>query len=315
VLDLSDTRLTFTATNALLAGSQYRVDVVGFRDVAGNSLASNATTFFNTVLAPGTGDLPTGASVAINPPEMFADGVLPAIVEVSNINRNNTLVPNGSRIGITAQPVFRSSVGGTVSGDSVGTSPDTRFLVFETFGGKVTINLTPPDLRWLAPNQTSVSSLQVVSLDAEDHPVGLIGERGLTLYGTRTVAISSNDPDVTDNQLDLLAVVRDLRDRLVTDGTPIGAKVVTPNTDTPVVWGALNGGSASAADANIRIYTTTGGQTAVGFAGPAAQQCRLGPVSGTKPNLNLGTLKVFTIDTGGRELYPITTATIECFDR
>ena len=271
-------------------------------------------TYFSTALAPGTANLPTGASVLINPPELFADGTLTAIVEVTNINRNGTLVPNGTRIGITAQPVFRSSAGGTITGQTLGAATDARFLVFETLGGNFTANITPPDLRWLAPNQTTFSSVQVVSLDIENNPVALIAERSISLYGIKAAAISSNDANITDNQLYLLAVIRDYRDNLVTDGTKIGARVVATNTNTPVTWGLLNGGAASPADSSIQIYSTTGGQTAIGFAGPANQQCRLGPVSGTKLNLNLGTLKVFTVDAAGNELFLINTAAIECFD-
>jgi hypothetical protein len=109
-------------------------------------------------------------------------------------------------------------------------------------------------------------------------------------------------------------VVRDYRNNLVTDNTRIGAKVVDPTTNAPVGWGALNGGAASTGDSTVRIYTTTGGQTPIGFLGPTGQQCRLGPVSGTLLNLNTGTLRVFTVDTMGREQYLITTATIQCFN-
>jgi YD repeat-containing protein len=314
VWDLADSRLTFTPDFPLLAGRLYRIDIVGFRDIAGNGLTTSTTTFFTTALAPGTGALPTGASVLINPPEMYADGNLSAVVEVSNVNISGTLVANGTRIGITAQPVFISSSGGTISGTSVGSATDGRFLVFETLGAKVTANMTPPDLRTLGPGQSTTTSIQIVSLDVENNPSALIGSATITLYGIGSVALSNNDTSPSDNQADVLAVVKDLRGRLVTDGTRIGAKVVLPNTDTPVAFGALNGGSTSPVNPAVQIYMTTGGQTPVGFAGPAGQQCHLGVASGTKLNLNTGTLKVFTVDALGNELNAITSATIECFN-
>lgn len=313
--DLSDSRITFTPSYPLRAGANYRIEISSeVRDLAGNS-SNPLYSYFRTALAAGTGTLPNAASLVMNPPEMYADGLASSAIVISNINTNGTTAPNGTRIGITAQPVFNPSVGGAVTGANVGASPDARFLVFETLGGKVSANFTPSDMTWLAPDQTRMATIQVVSLDAENNPVALLASAPVSLYGIKTVTVSSTDTALTDNHEDLLGVVKDYRDRLVTDGSRVGLQVVDASSN-PVAWGVLAGGTVSASEPGIRIYSTAGGQFTAGFDGPVGQQCHLGVPSSslTVTNRNRGTLRVITVDSAGRDSGLVTTSPIECYN-
>jgi hypothetical protein len=316
MLDLANSRLTFTPTGQLRAGATYRIDIgTGIRDVAGNALATAQYLFFSTALAAGTGNLANGGALVLNPPEMYADGSFSALITVSNITYNGTIVPNGTKIGVTAQPAFASSVGGTVSGTPSGTSPDGRFLVFDTLGGKITAYVAPPDMRWLTPNNTATTTVQIVSLDADNNPVSVIATAPITLYGVGSAALSSANPTQTTNHETILAAVNDYRASLVTDGSQIGVQAVD-SSNQPINWGTLSGGTVSSTDPSIMSFATTGGQATIGFDGPAGLQCHLGPVNAAGLTFGthlIGTLRVITINSAGQDTGLITTKPIECY--
>lgn len=315
-MDLANSRLTFTPTGQLRAGASYRIDIgTGIRDVVGNALNAAQYVYFNTALAAGTGNLANSATLVLNPPDLYADGSAANLITVSNIVYNGTTVPNGTKIGITTQPVFASSVGGTISGTTSGASPDARFQVFDTLGGKVTAYVTPPDMRWLTPNITATTTVQIVSLDANNNPVALIASAPITLYGIGSVALSSTDPNQTTNHETILASVKDYKAKLVTDGSLIGVQAVD-SSNQPINWGSLSGGTVSNSDSSIMTYATTGGQTTIGFDGPAGLQCHLGPVNTTGLTFSthlIGTLRVITVNSGGQDTGLITTRPIECY--
>jgi hypothetical protein len=199
----------------------------------------------------------------VNPASLFANGLIPTTVIISNITRNGVPVPNGTIIAVTAAPAFtQASVGGSISGPSTGTSPDGRFLLFSTFGAQVTVSYTPPNLTALAPNMTASGIIQVASVDLDGRPVALLGQGTTTLFGVQTATISANPTTLIANGITTSPInvtVRDRNGNLVPDGTPVGITTAPIYTQTSV-GGTILGGTMSTGDPRIQIFTTIGGQ-------------------------------------------------------
>jgi hypothetical protein len=80
-----------------------------------------------------------GASTAIGsstPTSLVADGTATAALTITIRDSTNNLVPDGTRIGITAASVFSTSAGGTILGGTT-SSVDPRIQVFTTVGGQI----------------------------------------------------------------------------------------------------------------------------------------------------------------------------------
>jgi YD repeat-containing protein len=260
VLSANNTVITVTPSQPLFAGTQYIVIFQGIRDVAGNPLVS-ASFSFTTELAPGTINLPTGATVSANPPQLFANGLTTSQVTISNITRNGVLVPNGTLIAVTAVPAFSASLGGTISGPSVGTSVDGRFLLFSTFGAQVVVTYTSPNLGLQDSGASGQAAVQVASIDLDTRPVSQIGIGQVSLLGASTAIGSATPTSLVANGTATAALtitVRDSASNLVPDGTRIG--VTAASVFSTSAGGTILGGTTSSVDPRIQVFTTVGGQ-------------------------------------------------------
>jgi hypothetical protein len=271
-LSAGNAQVTITPVNPLFAGRNYSIYVTtGVKDIAGNSLKSGLTSAFTTALAPGTGTLPPGATITINPKSLFANGEISTTATISNINFNGTPVPNGTLVAVTASPAFNlNSVGGIISGPSVGTSVDTRFLLFETEGASVTVFYTPPEIDWLTPGATADGVIQVAAADADTRPASLIVQDKATLFSVKTASLTANPatlPADGVSQSTVEVVVRDNLNSLVPDGTEIGitvAPVFVPNS----AGGTILGGTQSDADYRVKTFSTAGGRVTLIYQAP-----------------------------------------------
>ncbi len=260
VLSANNTVITVTPSQPLFAGTGYTVRVQGIQDVAGNPLAVTFVSF-TTALAPGTVNLPTAATVSANPPTLFANGLTTSQVTISNITRNGTPVPNGTVIAVTASPAFSASLGGTISGASVGTSVDGRFLLFSTFGAQVVVTYTSPNLGLIDSGAGGQASVQIASIDLDTRPVGLIGSGNVSLLGANSALGSASPTTLPANGTATSALtitVRDSTNNLVPDGTRIG--VTAASVFTTSAGGTILGGTTSSVDPRIQVFTTVGGQ-------------------------------------------------------
>ena len=239
--------------------------------MAGNSLLNSASSSFTVALAPGTANLPTGATVTINPQKLFSNGQISTTVTVSGININGTPVPNGTLIAVTADPVFGDSIGGVISGNNAGTSADPRFLLFSTFGAAVTFSYTPPDVTNLPPWYSVNGMIQATSIDLDNRPVSMIGSNTATLFGIQTAAILSSPDTLTANGTStstLTVTVKDVLGNLVPDGTRVGltvSNVFVANS----AGGSIVGGTTSSSDSRVQIFTTSAGQVTATYQSPA----------------------------------------------
>jgi hypothetical protein len=244
------------------------------KDIAGNSLPSDVNSSFTTALAPGTGTLPNGATLTINPKNLFANGEISTTVTISNINVGGTPVPNGTLVAVTAAPALNlTSAGGMISGPSVGTSVDTRFLLFETEGASVTLFYTPPEADWLTPGATANGIIQVASVDSDTRPANLIVQDTATLYRLKTAGIAANPatlPADGSSQSTVEVVVTDNSNNLVPDGTEIGI-TVAPVFVANSAGGTILGGTQSGADSRVRIFSTTKGRITFVYQSPSSR--------------------------------------------
>ncbi|MEQ1794754.1 MAG: Ig-like domain-containing protein [Nitrospira sp.] len=305
-LSQNNTVLTVTPLVPLFAATSYTLQLLGVQDVAGNPLASTSVSF-RTLQAAGTTNLPTAATVTFNPPGVFANGQISSQATIS-VTRNSVPVPNGTRVAVSADPsLSASSLGGTITGPNALPSIDSRFVTFPTLGGQIVVNYAPPDLVGLGFTSVVSASIQVYAIDLDTRPVfsgsaGGLGTGIIQLAGPST-AIGSANPTTTNqagSSTITFSQITDGRNTLVPDGTRIGVRVGTLvnadrffetgggggggsgglAVDTSAAWqgsgvlvpaGSISGGTASGADPNIRLFTTTGGQlTATYQAGNAA---------------------------------------------
>ena len=282
--------VTLTQTAPLAANGQYAViATTRILDVAGNNLFNATSSSFRVALSPGTTNLPTAGTVTINPPQFFSNGQIATTVTISGITSNGTPVPNGSIIGVTADSVFTTSIGGVISGSSVGTSPDPRFALFSTFGASVTFSYTPPDMTSLPPRASATGVIQAVSVDLDNHPVSMFGTNYVILSGVgdaQTIASPTTLIADGSNTSNITVTVRDNLGNLVPDGTRVGLTTsnVFINDST---GGTVLGGTTSAADSRIQLFTTTSGQITTTYRSPAA----VGTGSAT--------IQIVTVDSSG----------------
>ncbi len=300
-LTTGNTQAVFTPSVPLFSNSQYSVAVVGITDVAGNSILNNLSSGFRTLFAGTVSPLPTGASVFVNPDSLYANGNISTTIIISNININNTPAPNGTVIAVTAQPTFnQGSVGGVISGNSIGMSVDGRFLLFETYGASVTLYYTPPDLTSMRPGSTSTGVIQVASVDADTRPVSMIGQGYVTLYAIGSATVTASPSVLAANGVNTSTITVTVRDRngnLVQDGTVVGltaAPIFIQNS----AGGSFIDGTTSPANGQIQLYSTVAGSFTATYQTPPARG------SGT------AVIQAVTADTSGNPISLITTANI-----
>jgi hypothetical protein len=301
-LSANNTVITVTPTQPFFAGTSYTLLIQGVQDVAGNPLTGTSIGF-TTVLAPGTTNLPTGATVASNPPQVFANGLTTSQMTIT-VTRNGTLVPNGTTIAVSADPsLVGGALGGTISGASVGPSVDGRFLLFQTFGSQVVVTYTPPDLVDQGFSTSGQTSIRVYCIDLDTRPVSMIGSGSVTLTGPSSAVGSANPTTVKANGSSTSTItfnqIKDSVQSLIPDGTRIGIRVASlynssysleaagsgggsgsgspadigsawNGTGTLVPAGTISGGTTSAADPTVQIFTTMNGQVTATYQSPFA---------------------------------------------
>ena len=283
----ANTQVIVTPIQPLFAGRYYYIHIsAGMTDMAGNALSSDFSSAFTTAIAAGTVDLPTGATVTVNPLSIFANGEISTTVIINNINRNGTLVPNGTIIGLTAPAFNQSSVGGIISGQSFGTSVDSRFLLFSTEGASVTVSYTPPELDWLMPGATAGGVIQVAAVDLDTRPVTLIAQGIATLFRIQTAGMTpgtSTLPADGTSQTTVDVIVRDNLGNLVPDGTEVGI-TVAPVFIMSSAGGTVLGGVQSATDQRVQIFSTIGGQFSFTYQAPSSVGLGYGAIQATTVN-------------------------------
>ncbi|HLG22282.1 MAG TPA: Ig-like domain-containing protein [Candidatus Manganitrophaceae bacterium] len=270
-----NTVATLTPQQPLFAGGRYGMTLsTSISDLAGAPLPGNVSSGFTTVLAPGTTNLPTSATVTVNPGSLFANGQISTTVIISDIKIGGALAPNGTLIAVTAQPAFNpASVGGTISGSSAGAGADPRFLLFSTFGAKVTVSYTPPDLTGAGTGEVGTAYIQVASVDLDNRPVNQINSRSVSLFGIGSVTLAASPTSLAANGTDtstLTITVKDFQGNLVPDGTRIGL-TAAPIFNPSSAGGTIVGGTASAPDSRVQIFTTTGGRITATYRAPSTQ--------------------------------------------
>ncbi|NJD68202.1 MAG: hypothetical protein FIA90_06035 [candidate division NC10 bacterium] len=261
----------------LWAQHTYQVELstgAALTDLAGNA-AARQTFSFTTGAAPGTDltTLPTGASVTVNPPSLFADGQSSAQVTLSNVNRNGTLVPNGTRLGVTVvSTTFADSAGGTLSG-GVPSAADPAFQVVTTLDGGATLTYRSLDLSDLPPGSSRTATVQVVSLDTADRPVRLIGSASVTLFRSASATVTSNPTWIRPDNSCFADVTVTIVDN---DGNPVPVGTRFAVTADPVfavgsAGGTMSGSECSASSINPRFLLCDiayGGTLTVQYAPP-----------------------------------------------
>ena len=302
ILENGNTTATFIPTYPLFAGASYTVYVEDeIKDVSGNPLISSFTSRFTAAETPNPEVQPTGATVTVNPRSIFANGNVSTTIIVSNINRNGTPVPNGTVIAVTAEPAFvQNTVGGSITGSSIGTSPDARFLLFKTYGAKIEFSYTPPDLTGMKPGATASGVIQIASVDGDNRPVRLVAQGTVNLYHVRSATVIASPDRFTIGQQGSSIITVTVKDykNLVPDGTRVGL-TVAPIFVSSTMGGAIEGGVTSSADSRVQIFTTTGGKFTATYLSPTQIS-----QAGTE------TIQVVTVDKDGHVTGLINTATI-----
>jgi hypothetical protein len=296
-----NTQAVITPNVPLFANSSYYFTVAGVKDIADNTITNSVSAGFRTAYAAGISPLPTGATLFINPDSLYANGKISTTVTINNININGTPAPNGTVIAVTALPAFnQGAAGGVLSGNSIGTSVDGRFLLFQTFGASATLYYTPPDLTSMRPGTTATGIIQVASVDADTRPVSLIGQGNVILFAIGSAGISANPATLAANGTNTSQVTVTVRDRngnLVPDGTRVGL-TAAPIFIQSSAGGTFMYGTTSAVNNQVQIYTTVAGQFAATYQAPISKG------SGT------AVIQVVTVDIADNPLRLITTTNI-----
>lgn len=266
-------KLTFRPDSSLFAGHAYYLRLANLEDLAGNRLSSQ-TYYFQTGYAPGTNlnSLPTSATASANPTRLFADGSSTAVIEISNINRNGTLVPNGTKVAVTADPTAfgSSSAGGAILGGVV-SSADSRFHIFTTIGGKVTLTYRSANLAELAPGSVRYAYLQVASVDEAETPASLIATAQVALFRGYNATLEANPTSLLANGTSYSEVEVRLYD---VHSQPLPAGVRVGITAEPVYRGDSLGGSIQggqlAPDSRFKLFSAAvGGIVRFNYVAPA----------------------------------------------
>ena len=280
--------VTFTPSAPLFAGQTYILTLSGIEDTSGNRLAAFSSSF-TTLADSGGGVVPASAFVFATPNALFANGQTITRVTIDSIaDANGFLVPDGTRVAVTAAAAFQqTSAGGTILGGTTSTA-DPRFTVFTTANGRVRFDYQSPALV-LAPGFSASSVIQVANLTPAGIPSNLIGISPITLVTSQTATFSFNPPTLLPNgtsQAEITVLVRDpintLDDfgRPIPAGTVVGVGVLSPQG----LLGTINGG-AVAPDPRYKLFSLkTGGLVDLTYTAPNLVQ---GPTDGNSDMFSL----------------------------
>jgi hypothetical protein len=224
------------------------------------------------------------ATAVTNPTSLVADRQdRIAVVTVSGLtDAQGRVVPDGTKVAITARPWYRladggwnnSSAGGTMTGGDP-TPNDSTFRTYTVTGGQVTATYSSAGV-FVERGATNAAVLSVLGATPSgdriaERPfaaatVTLAGLDTGTFTGPATVSPGSTTAMTLTN-------IRDAVGNLVPDGTRIAV--------TAAVWynrdggwhngsagGAIGGGEATPNDGSFRTFVVTGGQVTFSFTAP-----------------------------------------------
>ena len=265
--------VTFAPADPYFAGKSYTINVSGVEDAAKNTLNS-ASFSFTTVIAAGTSTsgLPTAATVLANPTTLYADGLSTTTIQITNIAKGSTVVPNGTRVGVTVSPAYRlGSAGGSIIGGEAATDP--RFSVFTTLGGAITLTYQSPALAEQLPTEVKYAYIQVAQLDAGNNPMDSIAtSTSVALVRGRTAEISTNPTSLrvgAGSSAEVTIAVKDYYGKDAAPGTVIGV-TADPIYNGSSLGGSILGGTVGS-DPRYRLFeTTTGGLVTLTYTPPVS---------------------------------------------
>jgi YD repeat-containing protein len=256
-------KVTFRPDYPLFAGNGYYIGLAKIEDLAGNKLPE-AFYYFTTAYAPGTNPytLPDRATVVANPNQLFANGNTTATVQITNINRNGTLVPNGTKIAVTAD--IGVILGGTVS------TADSRFRIFAAVGGKVPLTYQSANLPELLTGFTKRANIKVYSVDQTERPVRLISVTQVVLFRGYLADIDVNPAFLLADGRSYSEVeirIYDPNSQPVPPGTRMGV-TADPVYMPESLGGTIEGGEV-APDSRFKLFRTiTGGIVKLTYVSP-----------------------------------------------
>lgn len=257
--------VTFTPNFPLFAAQTFFVTLSGIEDAAGNRIADTGSAF-TTEVGSGPSVVPTLAAAFPTDSILYANGKTTAKIRIPYVlDADGALVPDGTLVAVTAEPIFDlSTAGGTIFGGTA-SAADPRVRVFATKGGGLSTEVTyrAPALT-LPPGSVVRGIVQIMSVTATGVPISLIGTAQVSLVTSTTATIALN-PDTLlpdgASRSDLSVLVRDTFGRPVPPETPIIAGVFADQFNQGRPLGTLGGGTATT-EPRLRLYRTKPGGAA-----------------------------------------------------
>jgi len=171
-------KVTFTPASPLLAGHQgYSLTLAGIEDLAGHPLPEKSY-HFGTALAAGTDPavLASYATVFTDPSWVYPDGLTTAAIQITDVvNSDNAIVPDGTPVAVTIGAFFGVDAGGGTIIDGSELPGYPGFKTTTVIGGTASLTFRAANLPDLPFGRAVHVTIQVLSLDAEGHPVSIIG--------------------------------------------------------------------------------------------------------------------------------------------
>lgn len=275
-------QVTFTYSNAglVLGVSETATTVVSILPAAANGNRIGTAPFAAIRLTQAG---LTSATVVATPSSTVADGGRRPIAIVATNIRDalGNLVPDGTRVALTADLWYRRSDGGYPNGsaggtflDGVATPNDGRFRTYTVVGGRVDATYSAETV---APLAVTESRSVVVALVAAsplndrrliDRP---FAEGIVALSGVATATVIANPSTLVADKQNRVSVVTvsgltDAQGRPVPDGTKVAItaglwyRLADGGYPNGSAGGTMVGGDPTPNDGRFRTYTVSGGQ-------------------------------------------------------
>ena len=114
------------------------------------------------------------ATLTASPATLIANGTNTSILTVTVKDSQGNLVPDGTRVSLTAAPIFSpSSAGGTILGGTT-SGADGRVTIFTIAGGQVAAT-------YQSSSAPGTAVIQAMTIDADGRPTALVGTTSITL--------------------------------------------------------------------------------------------------------------------------------------